>query len=195
MRNVRAERLAERQAERREQAGAMPGVVAGASQIRVLVPLEPGMRVVTPLGLRTVVRVEPAAPWFPAGIAYCLDDHHDEAAWDVRMLRSCDGEVFADPGPVEKELWAIDPRPDLATDTAAWARLLGLAWDADDQAPVGVFGALQAVRQWGAGLELTERGSYRIVPGELSVEEYRLEREHWLMPHEAAVRVLLGALR
>jgi hypothetical protein len=92
-----------------------------------------------------------------------------------------------------RERLIADPRPDLAGDSARWARLLALAYDRDGQDPRGLFGALHGLRCCGAGLAATDDGA-RLVPGELAAEEYAAEREEWLVAHAAALTALLRAL-
>jgi hypothetical protein len=92
-----------------------------------------------------------------------------------------------------RERCAADPRPDLVADSPLWQRLLGLAYDRDGADPRGLFGSLHGLRCLGAGL-VAEEGRARLVPGELSAEEYAAEREEWLVPHAAALTALLRAL-
>jgi hypothetical protein len=92
-----------------------------------------------------------------------------------------------------RERFAADPRPDLANDSARWARLLALAYDRDGEDPRGLFGALHGLRCCGAGLAPADDGA-RLVAGEMPAEEYAAGREAWLVPHAAALTALLRAV-
>jgi hypothetical protein len=82
---------------------------------------------------------------------------------------------------------SVDPRPDLVDDTVLWGPLLESA-----RARFGdrVYGVLHAVRALGARLERDDRG-LRLVPGEISGDEYADLRERWLRPHADPLRRLL----
>ena len=84
-----------------------------------------------------------------------------------------------------------DPRPDLAADSELWARLLAMAYDHDGELAGGLFGALHGLRCMGAGLVLIG-GKAKLVHGEMTREEYNVDRETYLQQHRAA---LIGLLR
>jgi hypothetical protein len=101
--------------------------------------------------------------------------------------------------------WALNPRPDLAEDADLWRRLLAAAALSDRP---GVYGALHGVRCCGARLVANGAG-YRITgpapdDGPLSYREpdpetgeigtWESDREGWLLPHRAAITVLLRSL-
>jgi len=87
-----------------------------------------------------------------------------------------------------------DPRPDLVDDSAGWQQLLVIAADALDEADV-LFGTLLGFRSCGAGLVQDARGNWRIAPGEMSEDEYRQDRETWLMLRRREVGELLRRLQ
>jgi hypothetical protein len=88
-----------------------------------------------------------------------------------------------------------DPRPELAEDTAAWRRLLRLAFIKDGDDPDGVFGVLHCVRCCGARL-VRLRGAWRIVPGKDYFggrAAWIADRTKWLLPRRAAIAGLLAS--
>lgn len=89
--------------------------------------------------------------------------------------------------------WTADPRPDLATDSALWARLLALAYAHDGDLPGGLFGALHGMRCMGAGLLLVN-GRCKLVHGEMVKADYDADRARYLVEHKAALVELLARL-
>ncbi len=101
-------------------------------------------------------------------------------------------ELQGDPWrPLTDDERKADPRPELTGDSDLWARLLALAYDLDGDLQGGLFGALHGLRCMGAGLVLNG-GKAKLVHGEMTREEYSVDRETYLQQHRAA---LIGLLR
>lgn len=85
----------------------------------------------------------------------------------------------------------LDPRPDLAADSDAWAWLLGVVYPVDGRDPFGIFGRLLGLRCWGAGL-IEEGGRLRIAGGEMDADEYQRLRADELVPRADDVTAALA---
>ena len=81
-----------------------------------------------------------------------------------------------------------DPRPDLSSDSAAWARLLAIALDESgaDGHPIGELNGIRCM-----GARLVEG---RIVRGEMTEGEYTHWRETRLLPYAPAIRRALARM-
>ncbi len=101
-------------------------------------------------------------------------------------------DVFRNKADIVRCLRSEDPRPDLVADTELWSRLLGLAHDLDGADAAGIYGVLLALRCCGAKL-LSGDGTLRLLPGQLTGEEYAADRERWLAPRRDALEQLLRA--
>lgn len=87
--------------------------------------------------------------------------------------------------------YRLDPRPDLVYDHGLWVRLLARAYGLDGHQPNGLYGAFHGLRCLGARLADDGHG-LRLVPGDISGDEYAALRARWLVPHRDA---LVGLLR
>ncbi|MFN8474901.1 MAG: hypothetical protein U0822_22125 [Anaerolineae bacterium] len=90
------------------------------------------------------------------------------------------------------DLADYDTRPDLASDSLLWRRLLQMA-ASDDHLAEGLFGVLRGFRAMGARLAPSDRG-YQIEPGEIDPTEYAAWRVTYLMPHRVTLTEYLNAL-
>lgn len=88
---------------------------------------------------------------------------------------------------------ALDPRPDLINDTAHWTFVLDRAFTFDGTDPIGLYGTLLGFRCLGAELIETPTG-WRLVAGEMPVDEYTGLRDRYLLPRASQVRRLLSEL-
>ena len=105
-----------------------------------------------------------------------------------------DDELLGKPwGERTPEERAADPRPDLATDSDLWARLLAMAYDHDGDLPGGLFGALHGLRSLGAGL-VVNGGRAKLIAGEMTRAEYEGDRTTYLLQHKAPLVELLRRL-
>lgn len=84
-----------------------------------------------------------------------------------------------------------DPRPDLSADHVLWVTLLFVARRVDPY----IRGLLWCTRYLGAGAEYDGK-TIRIVPGQVSQEDYAQIRAEWMQPHrERIVRILEEAVK
>lgn len=84
-----------------------------------------------------------------------------------------------------------DPRPDLVADHVLWVTLLFVARRVD----IYIRGLLWCARYLGAGAEYDGK-AIRIVPGQVSPEDYAQIRAEWMQPNRGRiVRVLEEAAR
>lgn len=84
-----------------------------------------------------------------------------------------------------------DPRPDLAADHVLWVTLLFVARRMDPY----IRGLLWCTRYLGAGAEYDGK-AIRIIPGQVSPEDYAQIRAEWMQPHRGRIiRVLEEAAR
>lgn len=85
-----------------------------------------------------------------------------------------------------------DPRPDLRADSWLWERLLPWSYGADAMEAESLFGAVNGFRCGGARLEW-EPGTraVRLTRGLWPVDEYKLLRDRYLLPHAARINRLL----
>jgi len=87
----------------------------------------------------------------------------------------------------------LDPRPELKTDTAAWAKLLTLAYALDESDMNGAYGALLGIRCMGAQLGQAG-GKWAIQRGEIDEGEYADIRKRYLLPNTAKIAELMRKL-
>lgn len=87
----------------------------------------------------------------------------------------------------------LDPRPDLADDSARWERLLTMAYQLPEEDMDGVYGTLLGFRCMGARI-FTVNGKPTITHGEIDPEEYKRDRETYLLPVAAKVAALMAKL-
>jgi len=87
--------------------------------------------------------------------------------------------------------WMRDPRPDLTQDSNRWEALLALVhadYDCDE-----FWWALQGMRCLGARLALV-KGRLALVHGEMSAEEYAVDKATYLLPRAGEVVALLDRI-
>lgn len=89
----------------------------------------------------------------------------------------------------------IDPRPDLASDSALWTVLLMAAAEVDGDVSDGVTGILHGLRCLGARLMPVTTGGARLEHGEIPPAEWLTYRARYLVPRAAMVTRLLKGLR
>jgi hypothetical protein len=86
-----------------------------------------------------------------------------------------------------------DPRPDLPTESAAWSKLLGLAYQLPEEDMDGVYGTLLGLRCLGASL-VRDGTRWGIQRGEIPEAEYQAIRTEYLLPVKEKIMGLFGRL-
>jgi predicted component of type VI protein secretion system len=87
----------------------------------------------------------------------------------------------------------LDPRPDLTDDSNRWERLLTLAYQLPETDMDGVYGTLLGFRCMGARI-FQINGRFQITHGEIDAEQYKRDRETYLVPVGAKVAALMAKL-
>lgn len=86
-----------------------------------------------------------------------------------------------------------DPRPELSEDSSRWERLLSMAYQLPEEDMDGVYGTLLGFRCMGARI-FQINGKMTITHGEIDVEQYKRDRETYLMPVAKKVAALMARL-
>lgn len=113
----------------------------------------------------------------------------DDEQRQVRAQKPVPGVAKAAAAMPDSPASLIDPRPDLAEDSARWSRLLRLAQAADDSTD-GLFQALHAARCGGAQLR-ADLVTLWPTRGQMDVEAWSIFRKRWLIPHRQQLDKLL----
>lgn len=88
---------------------------------------------------------------------------------------------------------ALDPRPDLHSDSFLWQQVLKVAQETDpfSDTPKSVYGLLHGLRCGGAVLEVSEQGKLRLDYSALVSEGIWTNRDlrgQWLLPAAGAIK-------
>lgn len=86
-----------------------------------------------------------------------------------------------------------DPRPELTEDSHRWERLLTMAYALPEEDMDGVYGTLLGFRCLGARI-FQINGKYTITHGEIDAEQYKRDRETYLLPVAGKVAALMARL-
>lgn len=76
----------------------------------------------------------------------------------------------------------------------AWADLLLLAFRHDGHNPRGLYGALDGLYHMGADLRYSANGNWVLFAGTMDPDEYRQQRDRYLLPYKDTLKTWLGAL-
>ena len=80
-----------------------------------------------------------------------------------------------------------------SADSARWEVLLAVEDRRSGQEPDGLYGVLHGLRCCGAELRDRPSGGLRLLPGEISDDEYQRYRADDMEPHRAQLTVALSA--